>query len=1138
MAIQWLRYNLVRKKVNSMSFTHLNIQTGYSLMKSTIKIESLVERAAEIGYTSLAITDEEVMSGSVAFYQACKNRGIKPIIGMRVHIQMDERGVFPTLLLAENNQGYRNLLKISSWVQTKKQSIDFDHLKNYKAGLIAVIMTAESPWNDRIANNRIDEVERELEDWYEVFTAECTLLSIQDRDLHSERQLHKPLKEWSTSKGVRVVAVGDVKYLQSGDYSAYRALRSIDEGTRLPSDIDEQSNHNYLKPPDQMEAFFKDWWPEVIDGTQDIVDSCNVEIDMDQQLIPRYPVPDGTDSSEYLRRLCYEALSKKYSRENLKAKERLDYELDVILSMEFSDYFLIVWDFIAFARSRGIHAGPGRGSAAGSVVSYLLDITQIDPIEYDLLFERFLNPERINMPDIDIDFPDHRRDEVITYVAEKYGSRHVAQICTFGTFAARSVLRELFKTMAIDDSDAAFILKHIPKGSNESIKGIVQKSEALKEYIKNSVKLKRLFQVASKLEGLPRHISTHAAGVIISEHPLVNYTALMTGQSDVLLTQLAMGDLEGIGLLKIDFLGLRNLTFIERIEEKVKKYKNQRFSVQNIPINDQKTFNLLENGRTNGVFQLESQGMKSVLMRLKPNHFEDVVAVNALYRPGPMEYIPTFIKRKQGKENINYPHPDLEPILKPTFGVLVYQEQIMQVAQKVAGYSLGQADLLRRAVSKKQAEVLQKQRKQFIAGCKQRGYQEKVADQLFEWIVKFSNYGFNRSHAVAYSFISYRLAYMKAHFPSYFLAELINANNGDKEKIASYIREAREIEVKVKPPSINRSQISSHDEGGSIRMGLMAIKGVGFQAAQAIIEERNKGRYKHLNDFCLRVVSKSVSRSVIESLILAGAFDDLQRNRASLLASIDQALEQGELFKEFQDQPDLFGTDLDLGPSLVDVEPFPVLKQLSMEKEVLGTYLTEHPLEFHRKQLRKRGVLSLQQVFNSYGNKRIETAAVVESIKEIRTKRGDPMAFLTLSDETTEVDAVLFPDVYRGAKPWISEQVLALLQGKIEERNGQKQMIVSQVTPFKVDGNTKEPSQRLFIKVRGSEEFEAIEKLKKLSSDFPGNTPVLIIRAEDRKIYRMDEDYSINISRDCLEQLNQYFGTDSVAIRAYKNEAD
>ncbi|SFJ12377.1 DNA polymerase-3 subunit alpha [Halobacillus dabanensis] len=1115
-----------------MTFTHLNVQSGYSLMNSTIKIPSLVETAKQSGFKAIALTDEGSLSGTILFYQECKRSGIKPIIGLKTTI-VDRSLPFPVILIAKSNVGYENLIKISTFTQKNGENMTLEMMKEHKEGLIFILLTSSSPWADSIANRMFDKIEDTRKRWLEALGEEDFYLSIQDQDLHSERQLHTPMKDWVQHNKMKVVAVGDVRYLHREDEVAYQCLRAIDEGTRYHSE--RNKGHYYLKTMKEMESFFSEWWPEVLTATETIVDACHVEMKLDRQLLPSYPTPNHEKPDGYLRELCEASLYRKYRQEERnKASERLEHELSVITRMGFSDYFLIVWDFISYARGKGIHAGPGRGSAAGSIVAFLLDITQVDPLEYDLLFERFLNPERINMPDIDIDFPDHRRDEVIAYVVEKYGSDHVAQICTFGTFAARSVLRELFKVLGIEDSDASFILNQVPKVTTSSLVNIVKQSTELKDYVRNSERLKMLFRVAAKLEGLPRHVSTHAAGVVLSEEPLIQYTALMKGQGEVPLTQLAMGDLEKVGLLKIDFLGLRNLSFIERMESKVKRYRDEEFSVNQIPLNDPLTFELLKRGKTNGVFQLESQGMKSVLMRLKPNHFEDVVAVNALYRPGPMEYIPTYIERKNGGKDVPFPHPDLKPILAPTFGVLVYQEQIMQVAQLVAGYSLGEADILRRAVSKKQADVLENERMKFITGCEKRGYEESVAHQLFDWIVKFSNYGFNRSHAVAYSLISYQLAYMKAHFPSYFIAELMNAHLGDREKLTVYIREARDMEVEVRAPSINRSQSLTQDENGEIRLGLTAVKGVGYQAAQAIIQERMNGAFRNLNDFCLRVDGKIVSRKVIESLVLAGCFDALHQNRASVLASIDQALEQGELFKEFQDQPGFFGSELEM--EMVHVDPFPPLKRLLMEKEVLGTYLSQHPLGQQRRSLREKGIIPLQQANGLDSKRKVKVASSIENLREIRTKRGDPMAFVTLSDETSEMDAVLFPETYRDVKVWLKEQMLVLLEGRLEERSNRKQLIIDRVAAFNPENLKASPEQRLFIKVTEKNEYQSIEKLKEVAEYFPGNTPVFIFRSEDRVTYRLDESYCLTVSRESLNNLNDFFGETSVALRSVNKE--
>ncbi|WP_101844633.1 DNA polymerase III subunit alpha [Halobacillus sp. Marseille-P3879] len=1111
-----------------MSYTHLQVHSGYSLMNSTIQIPLLVEKAKSLGFTSLALTDENVLSGSISFYQHCIEAGIKPIIGLRLVISFKNEQV-PVTLLAKNSTGYHALLQLSTKNQLSDELLQLTDLTPSANDLAAVVTVSDTSWADALMNQSFTRVKEEVEEWQGVF--HNFYLGVKDYGLHVERQLHTILKEWTDDTQIPVTNMNQVKYLDKEDAEAYECLRAIALNTPVQKEHEATEGHQYLKSPEEMRTYFKDWWPEVLDNNKEIVDLCNLTLDLNQTLLPSYPVPGGESADDYLRKICNNKLKNIYSEENKEAQERLDRELEIIISMKFSDYFLIVWDFIDYARKNGIEAGPGRGSAAGSIVSYLLGITKIDPLAYDLLFERFLNPERISMPDIDIDFPDDRRDEVIEYVAHKYGREHVAQICTFGTFATRSVLRELFKVLEIDENDASFILKQLPGGTSHSLKAAVQQSDPLKQYIRSSPQLIKLFRVASKLEGLPRHVSTHAAGVVISEKPLMNYTALMQGQGEVLLTQLAMGDLENIGLLKMDFLGLRNLSLLRKMESKIRSYKQPDFRYNQIELNDQKTLELLQQGRTNGVFQLESQGMKSVLRRLKPSNFEDVVAVNALYRPGPMEYIPVYIKRKHNRDSVEYPHPALQPILKKTFGVLVYQEQIMQVAQKIAGYSLGEADLLRRAVSKKQRMVLEEQQQQFVQQSVKNGFDHAVANQLFEWIVKFSNYGFNRSHAVAYSFISYQLAYIKAHYPSVFMAELINSTLGDKDKLASYVREARDFSLKVKPPSINKSFSYAKDEHGAIRLGFLSIKGIGYPAAQAIVEERKKGKYKSLHDFCLRLQVKEINRKILESLIMAGSFDELQQNRASLLANIDQALEQGELFREFQDMPDLFSFDGDIEGQLDSVEPFPVLKELSLEKEVLGIYLSKHPLESHRRHLASNGYITLRSSSNLSHKRAARTASVIDEIKQIRTKRGDPMAFLTISDETDEMEAVLFPDVYREVKQQLKENQLVIIEGKIEKRNEKKQWIINEISEFNKLDFSSEEKTRLFIKTTKKDEQQLLDRLRKVASYFPGNTTVLVFVEDDRKTYQLDSSYFVNPTESCLKKLYDFFGEESVVLK-------
>ncbi|MBM7554978.1 DNA polymerase III subunit alpha [Thalassobacillus pellis] len=1113
-----------------MAYTHLQVKSGYSLMSSTIQINKLVTAARSGGYDSIALTDEGVMHGAIEFYQTCKKEGIKPIIGMTMPISWEGHET-RVVLLAENFTGYQQLLSLSTQLHMNtKATMDLEELENYTAGLLAIVPAAESPlahWLE--GGNREKDVNSFLEAWKSIFKPENFYLGVQDHNREIERKLHSTIKKLAEDTNTNATAVNDVRYIYKEDHQAFDCLTSMRDGERwTPARNDSAYQNRHLKTQDEMEALFGDWWPEVLEASRTIASRCSVEIPLHERKIPRYPVESKESSSAYLRGICEQALNDMERNDYSVAKQRLDYELNIITSMEFSDYFLIVWDFISFAKKQGIMVGPGRGSAAGSFVAYLLGITAVDPLSYDLLFERFLNPERISMPDIDIDFSDHRRDEVIRYVHEKYGPGHVAQIVTFGTFAARSLLRELFKTIGIDQQDASFILKEFSSAGSGSIIEVVKQSEELAMYVRQSSKLKLLFQIAAKLEGLPRHTSTHAAGVIISDEPLTEHVALLEGHEGVPLTQYAMGDLETIGLLKMDFLGLRNLTLLERIETNIKKYEDSSFTLGRIPLDDQKTFHTLREGRTNGIFQLESQGMRNVLQQLKPNHFEDVVAVNALYRPGPMEYIPLFIARKHGKKTVEYPHSDIQPILEKTFGVLVYQEQIMQVANRIAGFSLGEADILRRAVSKKKKDVLEQQRKAFVNGCKESGYDASVGEEIYQWIVKFSNYGFNRSHAVAYSMISYQLAYLKTHYPACFLSELMNSQAGNQDKLTAYIREARDFGINILPPSVNESFAVFRVTKQAIRMGLLPIKGVGYQAIQAIIDGRRNSNYKNLFDFCLKVSLKAVNRSVIESLILAGAFDETYDNRARLLASIDHAMEQGELFKEFEDQPSFFQNDLTLDINYIETEPFSRLKQLALEKEVLGIYLSSHPLEDYRAKLRKNGFIPFSKMTGLKQKKRLKACGVVEHIKQIRTKRGDPMAFMTVSDEQEETETVIFPELYRKVKPWLSEEMIICFEGNVEERNDKMQWLLSNIWPFSEENLSGTEERKLFIKISAQEENDALNVIRQIADYFPGNTPVIVHHAEKRRTYQLASEYYVNLSHDCLTALYDYFGKDSV----------
>lgn len=1112
-----------------MSFTHLQVRSGYSLMKSTIIIDRLVKKAKELGFDSLALTDEHVLYGAIPFYKACLQAGMKPIIGMTTFVEDEEENMIPCTLLAKNNHGYQSLIRLSTFIQFHdKTSIHLMDFKDYIDQLICILPAGPGKIRTLFTDATFEHTHAYLSGWQDLFAEGDVYLGMEPE---TDPHFYTTVKAFSDQYSFPAVAINDVRYLNEKTVIAYDCLQAMKDGRKWAMKITDPSHYGkHLRPAPEMETIFSQW-PEVITETEEIASKCQVTIDFESRFIPSFPVPGQMDAHTYLKQICWENVKKKYSTVTKEIADRLTYELNIIRSMKFSDYFLIVSDFISYAKENNILVGPGRGSSAGSIVAYCLGITDVDPIKYNLLFERFLNPERQTMPDIDVDFSDSRRDEVIDYVRGKYGEDHVAQIVTFGTFAQRSLIRELIKTMDVNQEEAQFLLRKIPIQSNKSLDELLQQSEELKQYVKGSQKLKLLMAVALQLEGIPRHISTHAAGVVITEKPLTDHVPLTVGANDIHLTQFAMNDLESIGLLKMDFLGLRNLTLLERIIQSIHYTTKKKIQLNQIPGHDEKAYQLLREGRTNGVFQLESQGMKRVLTELQPNSFEDIVAVNALFRPGPMDFIPVYIARKHKQEEVTYPHPDLAPILERTYGVLIYQEQIMQIASQIAGFTLGEADILRRAVSKKKQDVMEQQKEAFIAGCLKNGYERSVAEEIFSWIVRFSNYGFPRSHAVAYSMISYQLSFLKANYPANFFAELLSSQASQQDKVNQYIKEVKELHIDVLPPSINKSFGKYTVEKNHIRMGLSQIKGIGHQSIKTIIQERKNGPFKNLFDFCLRVSSKTVNRTTIENLIMAGCFDETFVNRASLLGSIDQAMEQGELFGGVNDQESLFGGQIDFVEQYAQMEDFSIVKKLADEKELLGMYISSHPLKEYRKKLRASGYIPVNHTKNVVGKRNIKLAVIIQSIRTIRTKRGESMAFLTVGDETGELDTVVFPDLYRNTNRWLKEEMMVFVKGKIDIRKNRLQMVMDEVTPFDESELQQVESQRLFVKLTEETSEQALSKLKETAQQFPGQVPIILYHDTQRKTYQLHEVYSIYPTSECMYLLRDYFGKQNIVLK-------
>lgn len=1114
-----------------MSVVHLHTYSAYSLLSGTMTPQTIVSEVKKKGYRAVALTDRNVLYGVVPFYKACVAQNIQPIIGLTADILVSEEKEvsYPLILLAKNWEGYQNLMKISSAIQTKsRQGIPLKWLRAYHRGLFAISPGIEGEIEGLILNGELEAAVEKAKYYQQLFEPNSFFLSIQPFPTREHHRLMENILQINQNFNIPVVATNKAMFANPEDYPAWKAIIAIRENVQLDDlQEDKLEREYYVKSADTIKTFFQNH-QAVLQSTIDIAAQCHVELPFHQQLLPKYPLKNQS-SDDYLAQLCWQGLEERVPQPTDVYKERLTYELETIKKMHYSDYFLIVWDYVKFAKENGITVGPGRGSAAGSLVAYCLNITDVDPIKFHLLFERFLNPERVSMPDIDIDFPDHRRDEVIEYVAEKYGKNHVAQIITFGTFAAKAAIRDAARVYGLTNKEINQLSKSIPNKLGISLADARKESKELQKLTQHE-KIKTIFEIACKIEGLPRHTSTHAAGVVISDAPLIEQIPLQTGSGEVLLTQFPMGTLEEIGLLKMDFLGLRNLSLIEAILKSIHYKENRRINLQAIPINDERTFALLQAGKTTGIFQLESDGMRNVLVQLKPTNFEDIVAVNALYRPGPMANIPTFIRRKHGVETVVYPHPDLKEILQPTYGVIVYQEQIMQIASKMAGFSLGEADLLRRAVSKKKRHILDQERHHFVEGAKKKGYDEQVAHNIYDLIVRFADYGFPRGHAVAYSMLAYQLAYLKAHFPLHFMACLLTSVIGNEDKITSYARELRHLGFTLKPPSINKSSYRFEVENNRIRFSLAAIKGVGIQALKEIMTARKERPFHDLFDFCLRVSLKVVNRKTIEHLIYAGSFDEFGKDRATLLATLDVAIEHAQLMKPDDYQMDIqFFQSLGIQPKYVEVEPMPLDLKLQNEKQVLGMFISEHPVSINREIFQLHGAIFIDEIEKE--KQTVKIAAYIQEERRIRTKNGEAMAFLQISDETDEISAVVFPDVYKKSMVFLKKGETVFLTGYMERRKGNKQFVIREAEHVE-ELKKRTGNHRLFIKI--TVERQAQERLVELDQILKknnGNTPVILYFEKTKKTVRLQSNQWIDPNNKVIEAIRALFGTSNVVLK-------
>lgn len=1056
-----------------MRFTHLHVHSHYSLLDGLAKIEELVARAVKLSMESLALTDHGNLYGAIEFYQKAKKAGIKPIIGVEMYIayeKMTDRrpGIddkrYHLTVLAENNTGYHNLIHLVTKAHLEgfyyKPRVDKELLRKYAKGLIALSGCFAGEIPRAIRQNKIEVAERLIREYQEIFGKENFYLEITPHfNYPDQRAINDALIDLSSKTGVGVVATNDVHYVSPEDSEAQDILVSVQTGAKDLQDEDRLSMRGAnlsMRSADEMASLFPEH-PEAIAVTQEIAGRVNLEIELGKNKLPHYPVPPGYTSDSYLKELCYQRLRKRYASPSQDILKRMEYELKVIAQTGFASYFLIVQDFVNWAKENRIVVGPGRGSAAGSLVSYILGITNIDPINYNLLFERFLNPERISMPDIDLDFNDIRRDEVINYVAEKYGREHVAQIITFGTMAARQAIRDTGRALGMPYSFCDRIAKMIPftpQGEKAGwLKHCLETVAELRDIYEQDPEAKRLIDAALRLEGVTRHASTHACGVVISPRPLTEDVPLqyairhgeskVSGDSNqVVVTQYEMHAIEDLGLLKMDFLGLRNLTIIENTVKLIKKLHGIEIDIDQIPLNDQKTYELFQRGETTGLFQFESSGMKRYLKELKPTELEDLIAMVALYRPGPMDLIPSYIRRKHGKEKVEYLHPKLEPILKNTYGIGVYQEQMMQIARDLAGFTLPEADTLRKAIGKKIKKLLNEQKEKLVSGMLKNNIDKKTAEAIWELFPPFARYGFNRSHAACYALIAYQTGYLKSHYPAEFMTALLQAEGKDIEKIALFVDESRTMGIEVLPPDINESfENFTLVAPQKIRFGLGSIKNVGSNMVTAIIEERKaNGPFKSLTDFIERVHHKDFNKKSLEALIKCGALDKLgERNQ--LLGNLEIILEYNRESQRAKaaGQTSLFSLTPEVKVTslrLQETNPATKQERLAWEKELLGLYITEHPLQEYIDKFRANHLLPLKEISQAPRERIVAVGGIVGAVQKIITKSGEPMLFAKLEDTTASAEVLVFPKVLaRNPAVWQEEKVL-LVRGRIADKDG------------------------------------------------------------------------------------------------------
>jgi len=1142
-----------------MGFTHLHLHTEYSLLDGCCRINRLIDAVASRGQTAVAITDHGVMYGAIDFYKAAKKRGIKPIIGCEVYVsprsRFDKQKPLDSryshlVLLCENNEGYQNLIKLVSAGFTdgfySKPRVDRELLKKHHNGLIALsaCLAGEIP-QALLDNDYGKALETAL--WYKnTFGANNYFLELQNHGIPEQLSVNKYIEKLSRDADIPMVATNDVHYIEKQDSFMHKVLLCIQTGKKIneKNDLEFKTEEFYLKTEDEMLELFPSL-PEAISNTQEIANRCNVEFEFGKIKLPFFDT-GGEDHFEFFKKKCFKGLYEKYGQApDKKVVDRLNYELSVINQMGYVDYYLIVWDFINYAKSHGIPVGPGRGSGAGSIAAYCIGITGVDPIKYNLLFERFLNPERVSMPDFDIDFCYVNRQKVIDYVIKKYGEDHVAQIVTFGTMAARAAVRDVGRAMDIPYAVCDKTAKLIPQSIGMTLERALDGSKELYALYEGDPQIKELIDMAIKLEGMPRHASTHAAGVVISDRPVSDYVPLALNDESV-VTQYTMTALDELGLLKMDFLGLRNLTVIADTEAAIRETEPQ-FSIENIPLDDAETFRMMGAGATDGVFQFESDGMKNVLRKFKPETLEDLIAIISLYRPGPMDSIPRYINNRHNPQDIKYDTELLKPILSVTYGCIVYQEQVMQIFRSLAGYSLGRADIVRRAMSKKKHDVLARERTAFIYGEKDsegnilcegavnRGVKENVAEKLFDEISAFSSYAFNKSHAAAYALVAYRTAYLKCHYTSQYFAALLTSVIDSAGKIALYTSECKRMGIRILPPSVNESYENFTAKGGAIRFGLLAVRNLGHTLIDQLINERSAGKYTSMYDFCNRNYNRNFNRRALEGLIKSGAMDSLEDNRRKMIYNIDKVLSVVEDSHRFssENQLDLFGNSNESQSfALADIEEMPFAELLAMEKAATGLYLSGHPMNNYLRFAKSARFTPISDIITKKvgDGRRVSVVGVLGDIKLKQLKNKNTIAYTTLEDTNASIDVIVFSATIAKYRQIMTAGSVLIIHGKVSEREDRESELICEAVEQVPDSAVevyKKTTLYLKIDSLSSPQFE---RVCNVLSRFKGDSGVIMVCSDTNKRIMAPERLNVAPEQTLLDELYQILGENNVKL--------